>query len=159
MCLWGVAPLERRRRRYAPSRGRDPRSRLWTATTPGFGALLTQVGAQGPGGVRCVPWYPAIGVPGSSSHRNSLQHTILPGKSSNEPADFELGALGAPGRETPIDRYRRVEWVCEAARDAIWSFWRSFCGPQSPRSRRRRGKIRHRLRAPKTLQVVCAGSS
>ena len=26
----------------------------------------------------------------------------------------------------PLRGYRRVEWVCEAARDVVWSFWRCF---------------------------------
>ena len=86
---------------------------------------------------------------------------VLAGNSINEPAEIEQAGLPVPRPQatyTPIACYHRVEWVCEAARDAVWSSWRWFCGPQGPRSRRRRGKIRRRLRAPKTLQVVCAGS-
>ena len=89
-------------------------------------------------------------------------NTFLAGKSAKLSTDFGLvgGALPPPqATPAPSLRYHRVEWVCEAARDAVWYFLRRFCGPQGPRSRRRRGKIRPFLRAPKTLQLVCVLSA
>ena len=55
-------------------------SKLWTATTAGFGALPTQVAARGPPWTQRVPWYPAIRAWGSSSHRKAIQDAFLPGK-------------------------------------------------------------------------------
>ena len=48
---------------------------------------------------------------------------VLAGNSINEPAEIEQAGLPLPQPQasyTPIDRYHRVEWVCEAARDAVW---------------------------------------
>ena len=48
-------------------------------------------------------------------------------------------AGAAQAAQAPIARHPRVDGLREAARDAVWSSWRSFFDPQGPRSRRSRG--------------------